>query len=71
MLAQAAMKWIMAQHNIDAVIVGAGTPEHLIANASALVHPEMTEAESAALATVRANGVFGAYREKKRAEFFV
>lgn len=68
-LARAAMKWVFAQANVGAVIVGAGTPAQLRCAAAALADPVSTDAERDALARVLQSDGFRTLAARKRAEF--
>lgn len=69
LLARAAMRWVLSQPDVDAVIIGAGTPEQLATAARALSDPSPSPVEDAALARVLASEEFCAFAAIKRAEF--
>ena len=69
LLARAAMKWVLSQPDVDAVIVGAGTPDQLLAAAQALAAPALSSIERAATARIFASKDFRAFAATKRAEF--
>jgi len=69
LLARAAMKWVLSQPHVDAVIIGAGTPAQLQTAAEALADPILSPLEDAACAQVCASEEFRAFAATKRAEF--
>lgn len=68
-LARAAMKWVLSQRDVDAVIIGAGTPAQLLTAAQALSDPALSPIEDALRARVLASEEFRAFAAIKRAEF--
>ena len=69
LLARAALKWVLAQAHVDAVIVGADTAEQLQDNASVLDDATLIDSERAALARLAASEAFVTARTGKRADF--
>ena len=69
LLARAALKWVLAEAHVDAVIVGAGTAEQLIESASVLDNTTLTDRERSALERLASSEVFSILRTTKRAEF--
>lgn len=70
LLARAATKWVAGHLDVDAVIVGAATVEHLHANVSAFLRPKLDGEEEAALQTLQQHVEFVELRATKRAAFF-
>jgi aryl-alcohol dehydrogenase-like predicted oxidoreductase len=68
-LARSAMKWVLSQQDVDAIIIGAGTPEQLMTAAKALSEPSLSPSEESARARVLANDEFRAFAATRRAEF--
>ena len=69
LLARAALKWVLTQACVDAVIVGAGTAEQLQANASVMDDATLTDRERSALERLAASEAFNTMRTTKRADF--
>jgi len=69
LLARAAMKWVLSQQDVDAVIIGAGTPAQLLTAAQTLADPALSPIEDAARTRVLASEEFRAFAATKRAEF--
>ena len=68
-LARSAMKWVLSQRDVDAVIIGAGTSAQLLTATEALADRALSPIEDAARARVLASEGFRAFAEAKRAEF--
>lgn len=69
LLARAALKWVLTQAGVDAVIVGAGTAEQIQANASVVDDSRLTESERSALERLASSAAFSTMRATKRADF--
>ena len=69
LLARAALKWVLTQTHVDAVIVGADTAEQLQANAGVMDDAILTDRERSALERLGAGEAFSAVRTTKRADF--
>ena len=63
------MQWVLSQRDVDAVIVGAGTPAELQTAARALADPVPSPIEDAARARILRSEEFRAFAATKRAEF--
>lgn len=68
-VARAAMKWVLAHRELDAVIVGAGTVEQLNNNLRPLADPALDATESTLLERIRASAALRALQQAKDAEF--
>jgi len=69
LLAHAALKWVLAQVHVDAVIVGAGTAEQLQDNASVLDDATLTDGERSAIERLASSETFSTLRTTKRFDF--
>jgi len=69
LLARAALKWVLNQPLVDAVIVGAGTSEHLRTAAAAMIDPSLAPDEAAALAQVTVSATFRTFAATRQSDF--
>ncbi len=69
LLARAALKWVLSNPRVDALIIGAGSPEHLRANVAAAATPGLEPHEAAVLQHLVTCASFAAFQANKRADF--
>ncbi len=67
-LADAALRWCIAQEGIDMVVYGTGKPHHLRSAAEALEKP-FSEADQALIDRIKQTPLYRTYEEGKNAEF--
>jgi aryl-alcohol dehydrogenase-like predicted oxidoreductase len=68
-LARVALKWVLSQEQVTAVMVGAGTPEQLANSVSVLDAPALSDEEQAILEQVQRTSAYEDYAGRKRAQF--
>ena len=68
-LARTALKWVLSQRQVTAVMVGVDTPEQLASNVSVLDDPEMAAEELSILERVRETASYRDYVAGKREQF--
>jgi len=68
-LARMALKWVLSQEQVTAVMVGVDTPAQLASNVSVLDASEMTAEELSILERVRETTVYRDYAARKREQF--
>jgi aryl-alcohol dehydrogenase-like predicted oxidoreductase len=69
-LARAAVRWVLSQDAVTALVVGVAKPEHLVENLDAARAPELTDEDGALLDTLRACPQFAEERAGQH-DFFV